>query len=109
VQILVTGRNVAVPDALKSYAEKKASKLLKYYDRIQAIDVVLDHDSGQNRAEMIVEAEHRNTFVARESHDDMYAAIDLVVDKLERQLTRHKERFRNRKHQGRGIDKTGET
>ena len=47
---------------------------------------------------MIARVDHRQTFVASELHDDVFASVDLVVDKLERQLTRHKEKLRNRKH-----------
>ena len=108
MQISLTGRHVSVTDSIKNYAKEKASKLLKFYDRIQSIEVILDHDAGLNKVEIIVEAEHRNTFVAQESHEDMYAAVDLVVGKLERQLIRHKERHRDRKHSGKHSDRTTE-
>ena len=52
----------------------------------------------QKRVEMVVNAEHKNTFVASSDGADLYGCIDQVVHKLERQLTDHKERFRNRKH-----------
>ena len=108
MQISVTGRRVEVTDAIRTYGEQKASKLLKYYDRIQSIEIVLDYEATQHKVEVIVEAEHRNTFVARESSEDMYAALDLVIDKLERQITKHKERYRNRKHLAKGVKKTTE-
>jgi ribosome-associated translation inhibitor RaiA len=54
--------------------------------------------------EMIVNAEHRNMFIAHHAGTDAYAGVDGCVDKLERQLTDHKEKFRNRKHLG-GDDK----
>lgn len=105
MQISLTGRHVSVTDSIKNHAEEKVSKLLKFYDRIQSIEVILDHESGLNKVEVIIEAEQRNTFVAQESHEDMYAAVDLVVDKLERQLIRHKERHRDRKHSGKHSDR----
>jgi putative sigma-54 modulation protein len=91
-----------VSPALKAHAEAKAEKLLKYYDRIQEIEVVFDAanhvgDKDSIRVELIVNAEQKNMFIAR--HDgDAYAAVDACVLKLERQLTDHKEKFRNRKH-----------
>jgi putative sigma-54 modulation protein len=87
-----------VTPALKSYAEEKANKLGKYYDLIQEIEVVLDAHKDAARVEMIVNAEHRNTFVAHHEEGDAYACIDGCVHKLERQITEHKKKFRNRKH-----------
>jgi putative sigma-54 modulation protein len=87
-----------VTPPLKTYAESKANKLKKYYDRIQEIEVVFDNGKDQTRVEMIVNAEHRNIFVAHHDHEDAYAGIDACVDKLERQLSEHKKKFRNRKH-----------
>jgi ribosomal subunit interface protein len=49
---------------------------------------------------MIVRADHKQTFIASETGPDTFALIDLIVDKLERQLTRHKEKVRNRKRNG---------
>jgi len=99
VQIVVSARHADITDDMKAYAEKKASKLLKFYDKIQEIEVILDRESAQkHQVEMIVNAEHKNIFVARESGEDLFACTDLAVDKLSRQLTRHKDRHRNRKH-----------
>jgi putative sigma-54 modulation protein len=87
-----------VTEALKSYADQKASKLSKYYDLIQEIEVILDNSNGAPNVEMIVHAEHRNTFVAHHNDGDAYACIDGCSHKLERQITEHKKKFRNRKH-----------
>ena len=87
-----------VTEALKQYADQKAAKLSKYYDRIQEIEVIMDASKDGTNVEMIVNAEHNAMFIAHHSEGDAYACIDGCVDKLERQLTDHKERFRNRKH-----------
>lgn len=100
VQILVTARHGEITEEVKEYASRKAEKLLKYYDKIQEIEVILDQDSSSPRVEIIVNAEHRNMFVASEVGEDYFAAIDLTVDKLSHQLTRHKDKHRNRKHPG---------
>jgi putative sigma-54 modulation protein len=93
-----------VSKALKEYAEQKSSKLTRYYDRIQEIEVVFDNGKNTMRVEMIVNAEHRNMFIAHDSQEDAYACIDGCIDKLERQLSDHKKKFRNRKHSA-GEDK----
>lgn len=100
MKIQVTGRHVEVPEDLREYIETKANKLPRYYDRIHEIEVVLDHESEQFTAEMIVRVDQKHTFVARETGPDTFVLVDLVVDKLERQLVRHKEKRRNRKHDG---------
>lgn len=91
-----------VTPALKTFAEQKANKLTKYYDRIQEIEVILDtgKELGKNhsKVEMIVNAEHKNMFVAHHDEGDAYAGIDACVGKLERQLSEHKKKIRNRKH-----------
>jgi putative sigma-54 modulation protein len=98
VTVTVIGRHMEVTEALKSYADQKAGKLSKYYDLIQEIEVVLDNTKGEPQVEMIVHAEHRNTFIARHDGGDAYACIDGCSHKLERQITEHKKKFRNRKH-----------
>jgi putative sigma-54 modulation protein len=100
VIVTVSSRHMDVSPALKSYAEQKANKLVKYYDRIQEIEVVFDAAKDRTLVEMIVNAEHRNMFIAHHEQGDAYACVDGCMGKLERQLTEHKERFRNRKHSG---------
>ncbi len=99
MQIVVSARHAGITDEMKEYAERKASKLLKYYDKIQEIEVILEHDSTfHHKVEIIVNAEHKNMFVASETGEDLFACTDLAVDKIGRQLTRHKDKHRNRKH-----------
>ena len=96
--VTVSSRHMDVTPALKSYAEQKANKLSKYYDLIQEIEVIFDNAKDATRVEMIVHAEHRNTFVAHHEQGDAYVCIDGCVHKLERQITEHKDKYRNRKH-----------
>ena len=98
MQIVVSARDANITNEMREYAERKVSKLPKYYDKIQEIEVVLSSDSAQRRAEIIVNAEHKNMFVASEKGPDILACVDLAVDKLVGQLTKHKDKHRNRKH-----------
>ncbi len=98
MQITVSGRHMSVSDALREYCEEKAERLVRFYDRIRSVDVVLDGRNGKHSAEMIVHSEGTTPFVATEHHDDAFAAVDLLLDKIEEQLRRHKEKLRNRKH-----------
>jgi len=98
MQINVSGRHMGVSESLKEYCRKKSERLIRFFDRIQSIEVILDGHNGQHFAEMIVHSERAQPFVAREQHEDPYAAVDLMLDKIERQIRRHKEKLRNRKH-----------
>ncbi len=98
--VTISARHTDVTDTLRSYAEQKAGKLTRFYDRIQEIEVVFDAGKDTVNVEMIVNAEHRNMFIARHKEGDAYACIDQCVHKLERQLSEHKQIHRNRKHSG---------
>jgi len=98
VLVTISSRHMEVTEALKTFAEQKANKLTKYYDRIQEIEVIFDAGKDKTSVEMIVNAEHRNMFLAHHNEGDAYACIDACVDKLERQLSDHKKKIRNRKH-----------
>jgi len=98
VQLKISSRHMDVTAALRDYAEQKASKLSKYYDRIQDIEVVFDAKKETTRVEMIVIAEHRTRFIAHMDGDDAYKGVDQCINKLERVLSDHKKKFRNRKH-----------
>ncbi len=97
--ITLTGRHMEVTPAIRQHAEDKAGKLPKFYDLIKEIEIILDGSSGKSkRVEIIVSAEHRNMFVGTTDGDDLYACIDMAVHKVERQISEHKKKFRNRKH-----------
>lgn len=101
MNIIVTGRHLDITPAIRTRAEEKVQKLSRYYDLIQEIEVILDgSDSKQRKVEIIVNAEHKNLFVASTAGDDLYGLIDTTCHKLERQISEHKARFRNRKHTG---------
>lgn len=107
MQITVKGRHVQVTDEVRAYVESKAGKLPKFYDRVHEIEVILDRASEQFTVEMIVRAGSKHTFVASETGPDTFALVDIVAEKLERQLLKLKEKNRNHKHDGK--PETGET
>lgn len=98
MRVNVTGRHLSVSDSVRDYCTQKVEKLSRFYDRIQSIDVVLDGHDGDHSAEIIVHTDGTHPFVASEHHTDMLAAVDLLMDKIEGQIRRYKERHRNRKH-----------
>lgn len=98
MQVTVTGRHMGVAEPLKAYCREKAERLPRLLDRITSIEVVLDGREGLHTVEMIVHSAGTQPFVASEQHEDAFAAVDLLIDKIEAQLRRYKERHRNRKH-----------
>ena len=100
MRIKVSGRHTEITDALKGYATEKVSKLDRFYDRVQSIEVVFGEEGAKHSCELIATADHHTTFIAKETHEDVFASLDAAVKDVERQLNRHKEKFRNRKHPG---------
>lgn len=100
MEITVSGRQqLEITPAIRQYATDKVGKLPRYFDRIQKIDVVASRrDNINHEVEVIVSAEHVAPFVARHAGEDLYACIDNVINKLERQLTDHKNQLRDHKH-----------
>jgi putative sigma-54 modulation protein len=97
MRIEITGKHLDVTDAIRDYAEQKVQKLPRYYDGVQEIDVVLESRNHAFHAEIRVESEKHDTFVAHQDDNDVYRAIDLVSDKMTRQLRDFKEKLKNSK------------
>jgi putative sigma-54 modulation protein len=92
MQLSVKGRNLEVTDALRSYAEEKLTRLTKYLENIVTANVVLSVEKHRQIAEVTLRVRDL-TIRAEESTDDLYSSIDLVMEKLERQILRYKERI----------------
>ncbi|EJV64874.1 MULTISPECIES: ribosome hibernation-promoting factor, HPF/YfiA family [Bacillus cereus group] len=100
----IRGENIEVTPALGEYVEKKLSKLERYFDTFPEIKVNLKVYSDKQRIEVTIPFTDL-LLRAEETNSDMYAAIDLVVDKLERQIRKHKTKV-NRKLREKGSVKT---
>ena len=97
----ISGKHIEITDPLKKHAEEKTSKLPKYYNSINQIEVIVDGGEGGNiNVEIIARAEHSKVFVGSETGQDAYICIDMAVHKLERQLRRAKGKERDDKHTG---------
>ena len=98
MEIVVTGRHMDITPAIRKYATEKVSKLPRYFDRIQSIEVIAQKMDRHHELEMIVHADKTDPFVCKTTGSDLYACIDEAIGKLERMLADHKSRLRNRKH-----------
>ena len=97
MRVNITGRHMDMTDALRNYIEKKTSRLVKYHNRISDMEVVVEEEGNKKKVEIIIKVDHAEPFVVTERGEDMYACIDMSVDKIERQLKRFKEKSRIRK------------
>lgn len=101
MRIDVVARNIELTEPLKEFASLKAAKLTKYFDGVQAITVTLTkddhHKHGTFGAELIIDVEKHDDFISHEHDKDLYAAIDLVMEKGERQLRDYKEKLKTNK------------
>ncbi|WP_133126727.1 ribosome hibernation promoting factor [Legionella nagasakiensis] len=93
MQINFTGHRMDVTPALRAFTQEKFDKLEKHFDRITAINVVFDVEKLRQIAEATVLVAKGELHASSES-DDMYTAIDSLVDKLDKQLIKHKEKMR---------------
>ena len=96
MKIIISGKHLKITDAIKSYTEEKISKISKYTDAITEVDIVLTVEdtksSGQiHKADGLVYASGTKIKVETEN-TDLYAAIDELEEKLERQVRKYKEK-----------------
>ncbi len=100
MQFTITGKHIDITDAIREHAREKTSKLPKYYDSIDQVEVIIDCSQGGGNVavEVIARAQHSKVFVGTESGQDAYQCIDMAVHKLEGQLRKIKGKERDDKH-----------
>ena len=91
MQVIVTGHHLEVTDALKAHIDAKFEKLARHFDNVTDVHVILSVEKLVQKAEATLQLSGAKLF-AEDHQDDMYAAIDAMVDKLERQISKHKEK-----------------
>ena len=94
MQITVSGHHVEVTPPLREYVLSKMERLQRHFDNITNTDVTLIVEKLVQKAEATIHVSGAEIFATADS-EDMYAAIDLLVDKLDRQLIKHKEKSRH--------------
>lgn len=93
-QINFTGHHMEITPALRAYTEGKFAKLGHHFDNITTINVVFNIEKLAQIAEATIHVA-KATLHASAQHDDMYTAINELVDKLDQQLIKHKEKLRD--------------
>jgi putative sigma-54 modulation protein len=97
VQVQLSTRHGHLSDASQQRITAKAEKLLRIFDRLTAIEIVVDlTDSNAPRVDAMVSAEHKHDFVAHDQSDELMTSVDAVIHRLEQQLRKYKEKVQER-------------
>ena len=99
----VSGHHVSVTPAIRDYVHSKFSRINRHFDHVIDVNVILTVESIKEKqlrqkAECSIHVKGSDMF-AESAHEDMYAAVDELVDKLDRQVVRHKDRLQNHHHE----------
>ena len=97
MQINVTFRHTEHSEELREYIHDRFSKLKKYSDSPMNVNVVLTAEKFRKSAEVVITGDGIRA-AAKQEHEDLRAAIDLVLDKIERQLKKFRDKFKTRRH-----------
>jgi putative sigma-54 modulation protein len=107
MQINLTGHHVDLTQALRDYVNDKFERLERHFDNVIDVHVILTVEKLQQKAEATMLVSGNNLF-ADATNQDMYAAIDALVDKLDRQVVKHKEKLKDHHRAERSQRNQGE-
>ncbi|MBK1647526.1 ribosome hibernation-promoting factor, HPF/YfiA family [Rhabdochromatium marinum] len=99
MQIKLTGHHIDITEPLKDYVDNKFSRLERHFDHVINAHVILSVEKVRQKAEATLLINGANVF-ADATHEDMYAAIDGLIDKLDRQVIKYKEKRQNHRAPG---------
>ncbi|MBE9562657.1 MAG: ribosome hibernation promoting factor [Proteobacteria bacterium] len=102
MQLNLSGRHIEITSALRSYVSNKIDRLERHFDHVTNVHVVLSVEKLRQKAEATLHVSGANLFAEAE-HEDMYAAIDGLTDKLDRQLKKHKEKLKDHRQSEGGV------
>ena len=102
MNLTISGHHLDVTPALRSYVTHKLDRITRHFDRVVDVKVLLTVEKqkekqGRQRAECNIHVKGSDMF-AESAHADLYAAVDDLVDKLDRQVVRHKDKLQDHQH-----------
>ena len=107
MQIKIATRHGHLAEETQQLIQEKAEKLLHFFQRIMMIEVLVDLKEDEKTVEFLVSAEHKHDFVASAQSQDILAAVDQVLEKLERQVRKYKEKIQDHRRTPSTGDVTG--
>lgn len=103
MQLNVSGHHVELTEAMQSYVENKMERLERHFDQVTNVNIILSVEKMRQKAEATIHITGNDVFANAED-ENMYAAIDALVDKLDRQIKKHKEKLTDH-HRAEGAEK----
>ncbi len=101
MDVTISGRHVAVTDAMRDHARERAEKLAALSQHLMRVKITLSIESARQIAEIIASVRKHGEMVAKSESHDMYAAIDEAIAKIEKQLHKIEDRFRMKRYAAR--------
>lgn len=87
----ITGHHVEVTPAIREYVGQKVEKVIRHFDHVTSTHVILSVEKLKQKAEITLHVKGKDIYADAEGAD-LYASIDAMVDKLDRQVVKHKEK-----------------
>jgi putative sigma-54 modulation protein len=97
MNLSITGHHLEVTPALRDYITSKLERVRRHFDQVVDVSVILSVEKLQQRAEISMHVPGKDLF-AESIDQDLYAAIDALIDKLDRQVLKHKETRQGHQH-----------
>ena len=102
MNLTISGHHLEITPALRNYVTGKLDRIIRHFDQVVDVKVLLSIENqrekeGRQKAECNIHVKGSDMF-AESAHEDLYAAVDELVDKLDRQVVRHKDRLQNHHH-----------
>src|SRR5438876_8277184 len=97
MNLAISGRHMAVTPSIRSYLESKLSRIRRHFDHVIDVNVILAADRLAREVEVSCHVAGKEIFV-KSGYPDLYAAIDAVAAKLDRQIIKHKDRLHAHPH-----------
>ncbi|MDD3482284.1 ribosome-associated translation inhibitor RaiA [Azovibrio restrictus] len=98
MNLQISGHHIEVTPALREYVENKLEPVISHFDRVTGVNVILSVEKLKQKAEVTVHVPGKDIFV-ESAEDDLYAAIDVLFDKLDRQVQKFKQKVQDH-HRG---------
>lgn len=103
MNLTISGHHLELTPSLREYVLTKLDRVMRHFDQVVDVNVLLSVEKmkekdRRQKAEVTVRVKGRDIFVEH-SHEDLYAAIDALMDKLDRQVVRHKDRVQEHHHE----------
>jgi len=95
----LNGHHIEITPAIREYVSSKLARITNHFDHVIDVNVILTVEKLQQKVEASIRVRGKDIF-CESTADDMYAAIDVLADKLDRAVLKHKEKFLSHRHDG---------